>query len=127
MQKEDTRIAPLQADASPIPSQATVWKEFALYYDARKNDPQINKWWKDQELCLNVWDDYINDMIRRGYLVELIGVNPQVRASIKRYRDAIIERELRRQTDRQTDNLRIVVPEYNPDIEHNNADEEEDD
>lgn len=53
--------------------------------------------------------------------MELIGVNPQIRSAVKLYGDAIVSREIHRQTDRQTDELRIFVPENNLAEEHNNA------
>ena len=43
-------------------------------------------------------------MIENGYVVETMGVNPQMRSCVKNYGSAILNRsKVRRQTDRQTD------------------------
>jgi len=96
--KEDTRIAGLPTD-NTYPSMSKVMAWFGDYFDDYR--PQGDGI-KDEEL-LSIFDYMINMKIREGYYVESIGVNPQVRSSIKMYGRSIANRErVRRQTDRQT-------------------------
>jgi len=79
--------------------------------------PSINKLWclltdwigeyvpTDPDERLAVFDQFISDMIERGYHVETMGVNPQLRSCVKKYLPALLYRseKIRRQTDRQTE------------------------
>jgi len=95
--KEDTRIAGLPTD-NTYPSMSKVMAWFGDYFDTYEERNIV----KDEAL-LSIFDQMINNKIREGYYIESIGVNPQVRSSIKMYGRAIAQRErTRRQTDRQT-------------------------
>jgi len=101
VQKEDTRVGALPANEL-YPSLQTLWDKFADYTDVhyKKYGPHAS--WSS-EYFLERFDHFIYGMIEEGYVVETMGVNPQMRSSVKLYGSAIINRSKgRRQTDRQT-------------------------
>lgn len=119
---------------SRVLSQTKLWQYWSSWIEEINKNSGCDV--MDLTHSLPEWDQFINQMIRKGYFVELIGVNPQVRAAVQKYGYSIYLRAKQQrtaavsptQTDRQTDTeLRIVVPEYNIDEGHNNADEEESD
>lgn len=99
VEKEDTRVAQLATQQDKYPSMSKVWSWFGSYYDTYMN--QVGHESFD---VLEIFDTMIRNKIRQGYYVETIGVNPQIRSSVKNYGKAIAHRErtFRRQTDRQT-------------------------
>lgn len=94
--KEDTRLAEL-ASNDKYPSITKLWD---LYTDwAGEYIPT------DPDERLTVFDQFISDMIERGYHVETMGVNPQIRSCVKKYLPSLIFRSIklhRQKTDRQT-------------------------
>ena len=102
VQKEDTRVGSLPANEL-YPSLQTLWDKFSEYADDnyKKYGPHIS--W-NPDYFLERFDHFINQMIENGYVVETMGVNPQMRSCVKNYGSAILNRsKVRRQTDRQTD------------------------
>lgn len=57
----------------------------------------------DADTGLELFDKFGGYMIRQGYCVETMLVNPQIRSIFKNFGSDILLRESRRQTDRQTD------------------------
>jgi len=97
--KEETRIGELKPSTAYV-SQAQVWAWFGEYFDDYGN----KHGGVEDEHMLIVFDKMINQKIREGFYVELIGTNPQIRSCIKNYGRSIANRErsLRQKTDRQT-------------------------
>jgi len=108
--KEETRIGALQQTNDKYPSLQKLWDMMAEWLENH------GKWgnlkWLDlhRDDWLPVFEDFIGDMIVKGYVVETLAVNPQVISSIKKFGFHIITRSINRkldsvdrQTDRQTD------------------------
>ena len=112
VKKEDTRVASLQTD-NKYPSLQTLWDMFAEFVNNKKYRNLVDT---SPERRLEIFDDFIRDAIDKGFMVETMGVNPQMRSSVKQYGENIVLRSLRRQTDRQTaeNNVEVIsIPEYN--------------
>jgi len=84
----------------------------------------------DYEQKLKIWDEFISHSIINRIECDVIGVNPQYRSIIQRYWSANVivaeqdrQEYIRRQTDRQTDN--IVVPTYNIQNANDNSSEQD--
>lgn len=138
--KEETRVGQLSVSQDQYPSLSKVWKllyiwltesrgyEFELV-DISKSESRVPcrvRFVKgDHKLFalhpLDIFDEFIKDMIVAGYYVETIGINPQTRSSWNNYWSALIARELiakqdaDKKTDRQTDKEDDVAPEENVD------------
>lgn len=117
--KEETRIAGLPTD-NKYPSIQTLWDMFAKWLDDK------GSWWNwDSEKALSQFDTFICNKIEEGFIVETMAVNPQIRSCVKNYFVSIISRSnVRRQTDRQTDENIVEVDNINASDEER---EEEDD
>lgn len=119
VQKDETRIGELPSQSEFYPSLAKFWILFTNWYDNEKfptGDASYNSA-PYGDAALSLLDEFIADIITKGYHVETMGVNPQIRACVKNYLEAILIRSrneiaenIRRQTDRQTDGV-IVLPE----------------
>lgn len=103
--KEDTRVAGLPTD-NKYPSLQTLWDMFAEFVNNKKYRCLIDT---SPDRRLEIFDDFIRDAIDKGFMVETMGVNPQMRSSVKQYGENIVFRSLRRQTDRQTDEKNVEV------------------
>lgn len=100
--KEETRESELPQQNEWYPSLQKVWEMFADWIEDRRETLAKESWSPDK--FLQRFDMFIEDMIFQGYVVETIGVNPQVRSCVKKYGRAIVIRaNMRRQTDSQTD------------------------
>jgi len=109
VQKEDTRVGSLTSDQELYTSMQKLWDMFANYLaDSPKGRKGAYEFWGPEEL-LSQFDKFIWEKIEQGYIVETMAVNPQIRSSVKQYGKNIINRSLRRQTDRQTDENNIEV------------------
>lgn len=98
--KEDTRIGTLPAN-DKYPSLVRLWDMFYGYL--RTEQLAIPD---DEEARLVIFDTFIGLQIELGYHVETMGVNPQMRSSVKKYLPSLMfraEKIRRQQTDRQTD------------------------
>ena len=120
--KEDTRIGTLPTDTK-YPSLQTLWDMFADWLTDKGN------WWDwTQDKALQQFDLFIGDKIEEGYIVETLAVNPQIRSSVKNYFARIIYRSnIRRQTDRQTEENNVEVISINGPEDQEQEDDEEDD
>lgn len=106
VKKEETREGELLTDQSKYPSLQTLWDMFAEYIDeildyrGSDDDEGISEWSK--EYWLKTFDNFICEAILKGYVVETMAVNPQIRSCIKLYGLQLFLRSIDRQTDRQT-------------------------
>lgn len=110
--KEETRIGELPTQSEFYPSLAKFWILFTNWYDNvkfRSGDASYHPA-PYGEAALSILDEFVADIITKGYHVETMGVNPQIRSSVKNYLEAILIRsrneiaaDIHRQTDRQTD------------------------
>jgi len=101
VQKEDTRVGAIP-NSDKYPTLSQLW---VLYSDwhCQGYGPYCTT---DEDERLAIFDQFISDHIELGYHVETMGVNPQIRSSVKKYINAILIRSqnIRRQkTDRQTE------------------------
>lgn len=101
--KEETREGSLPTENDRYPSLAKLWELFSDWIIAR-NENTAKETWKPN-MWLQRFDQFIEDAILDGYVVETMAVNPQVRSIVKQFARAVIVRaqNIRRQTDRQTD------------------------
>lgn len=112
--KEDTREGQLLQQNELFPSQQKVWDLFATYVADRYENRDysvVHEW--NGEQWLKIFDECVCDLIKQGYVVEGIAVNPQTRTSLNKYGLYIYQRSMARlqneaktstQTeDRQTD------------------------
>jgi len=79
------------------------------------------------ETKMTLWDGFICHSIEQGIECDLIGVNPQYRSCVMKYWSAYLTTALRRQTDRQTQEVSvptISIPEDG--LEEEDVSQEED-
>lgn len=119
--KEETRVSELPTSQDQYPSQQKIWMWFEEerslkelkeeFSDTCGTTARFVEWVENTNQMLDQFDRMISKKISQGYYCELIGINPQVRSAVKRYGLAILEREyIRRQTDRQTEEIIVAVP-----------------
>jgi len=109
--KEETRIGELPTQSEFYPSLAKFWILFTNWYDDEKFPSGDSSYHPAPygEAALSLLDEFVADIITKGYHVETMGVNPQIRSCVKNYLEAILVRSrneeaaIHRQTDRQTD------------------------
>lgn len=106
--KEDTRIGVLPTDSRYLSIQ-TLWDMFAEWVHDK------GSWWNwNCDKSLEQFDLFIGDKIQEGFVVETMAVNPQIRSCVKNYFVPIIYRSnVRRQTDRQTEETIVEVDNIN--------------
>lgn len=123
--KEETRVGQLQVSQDQYPSLSKLW-ELIYNWLTEVHGVEVTHeavkghaiWKKDK---LEIFDNFIGDMIVAGYHVESIGVNPQVRSAWKSYATHLLIREHRSRSiknedadkDRQTDKDDDVASEEN--------------
>lgn len=98
--KSDTKIADLPEN-DKYPSITKLWDLFHMFLETCRDTISNDE---NERLCQ--FDAFINCYIERGYNLETMGVNPQIRSCVKKYGPALIFRaeKIRRQkTDRQTE------------------------
>lgn len=102
--KEDTREGELVSSNDKYPSVSKLWDLFFEFVD-RQTDKTLQKEFWSEDKFLEEFDLCIRDLIVRGYYVESMAVNPQIRACVKKFgRELLIRSQsVRRQTDSQTD------------------------
>lgn len=110
--KEETRDSDLPSSQEKYPSLSVFW---GLLYDEFRADSVLNVDGTKQHCdwaphVTNPLDEYeyaVDRLIRRGYHVETLAVNPQNISAFKKYAIPLMVRHLRAtlptQTDRQTD------------------------
>jgi len=99
VQKEDTRVGSLPSN-DKYPSLTKLWDlfdEYLTHWNISRPQMAGND-------ALYYFDLFIAAYIEKGYHIETMGVNPQIRSAVKRYLPAVIARirSSRSQTDRQT-------------------------
>ena len=102
--KDETRIGELPVN-DKYPSLTALWELFDEYLRTEQQAVPTG------EEALVIFDQFISVYIELGYHIETMGVNPQIRSSVKKYLPSIIFRtqKIRRQkTDRQTKTLSDV-------------------
>lgn len=114
--KEETRVESLSVSQDKFPTHTKLMAWFGEYYDT-----YVKTVGHECFDNLEVFDLMIRQKITQGFYCETLGVNPQIRSAIKNYGRSIAQRErnIRRQTDRQT--AENIVP----DIDITNAPEDE--
>jgi len=116
--KEDTRVAALPETSELYPSLQRFW-DMLYEYMTMVGWEQGQRGWEriqngtkeylDPDTSLVYLDLFADRMICKGYVIETMVVNPQIRSIFKNFSSSILIRSsLRRQTDRQTDE--IIVP-----------------
>lgn len=138
--KSDTRLSELPTTQEQYPSMSKLWDLITAYLNDQPaysmhiyhGSIRILGLLSEErtELIMDMFDSAITYLIRLGYHVESMAVNPQVRACWKRYYKPIFERSLKKslnnlETASQTDTALVSVVSI-PVIEHNNADYQED-
>lgn len=115
--KEDTRESELPTTDDQYPSMSRFWDLIAqmlkdewwaeLAWEVEDELPDDNRWYS-----LVKFDWMCNHLIRRGYFVETMAVNPQVRSAWRTFGRSLVYRSIRRQTDRQTDGENVSPKEH---------------
>lgn len=126
--KEETREGELPTQQEMYPSLSRFWTllfdEFIESGSIIVDRKGLISWAPHSSDELTELDWACESLIRKGYVVETLGVNPQNRTAFKKYSIALMIRvqkqtlELHRQTDRQTalENQDLIVPtEHTPD------------
>lgn len=104
--KEDTAVGALPKADNKFATATQLFKWFGAEYNVERNLSQ-NHAITDSN-ALKIFDTTCNMYIRKGYYIEQIAVNPQIRAAIKRFHASIADRE---QLAAETEET-ISVPEY---------------
>lgn len=99
VQKEDTRVGVITAN-DKYPTVTSMWHMFADWLNYEGHTYKFYDADGDTKLCW--FDKFVKYAIDNDYYVECHAVNPQVRSQLKNYGEQIVNRSLRRQTDRQT-------------------------
>jgi len=114
VKKEDTRVGSLPTLSELYPSTTKVMDMYGEWCQTYKKGLYLTQ---DAQGLLDLFDIFVREFIENGYFIEHIGVNPQIRSSIKLYGMSIITRSIRRQTDRQDRQKEYVDPDINGDEE----------
>jgi len=107
--KEETRVGQLASASELYPSLQKVWDMFYDYL-VEKKMTKLELVKMNQTKWLSNFDNFVCKMIEKGYVIETLAVNPQIRSAVKNYGASIfIRSEIRRQTDRQTDEKNVAL------------------
>lgn len=112
VQKDETRIGEIESNEM-YPSLSKLWD---LFYDYKYDwEFKIYYQFGGKEEWLAHFDEFICDAIERGYHVETMAVNPQIRSIVAKFMPAIFKRteNIRRQSDSQTAENIVVVNSIN--------------
>lgn len=109
--KDETREGQLASASELYPSLQKMWDMLAEYIQ----DYKLHHTWYDcdAESRLQIFDKFVADAIEQGFVLESMAANPQTRSMVKLYGEAIYNRSIRRQTDRQTDKNIVEVDKQN--------------
>lgn len=127
--KEETKIGELVHDQQKYPSLQKVWDLFAEWIADHRLDLASETW--GDATWLMRFDQFINDLIQEGYVVETIAVNPQVRACVKSFARSIIVRARKnlcaqgQKTDRQTSENVVSAVDQTDAVSETHVQEEE--
>ena len=99
VQKDDTRVGSIPTD-DKFPSLSKLWELFNEYLETWK----VTREKMTGDDALYQFDLFISAYIEKGFHIETMGVNPQIRSAVKKYLPSIVARIRNsiRQTDRQT-------------------------
>lgn len=97
--KEETRVGVLAESQDKYPSLSRLWE---LIYDEIAEEAIPPEWAPDEFYTLEAFDRYISRIILKGYHVESMAVNPQIRSCWSKFAQPILQRSVKGQTDRQT-------------------------
>jgi len=121
--KEETKVDDLPLSSERYPSLTKYWDLVYQYcLDNLLLDmdtPADPRWYRVKNPNvdpLKVLDEASAYLIRMGYHVECIAVNPQTRCSFQKFSEALFRRAY---VDRQTDRQTSAVEKTNSDNEHN--------
>jgi len=137
--KSDTRLSALPTLQESYPSMSRLWDLITTYlneqpfYSRHIYEQRIRILGlvseEREELVMNMFDAAISYLIRQGYNVESMAVNPQVRSAWKRYYSPLFERAAKKSSDNfQTASQSDTAVESEvslPTFEHNNAHQED--
>jgi len=113
--KKETKQGELAIQTELYPSLQRTWDMWAEWdpYARLKLKPAGSKM-TEADQFLELFDEFVHDKIKEGYVLETMAVNPQIRSCVKSFYKSIIFRSnIRRQTDRQTDENNVAVEEHN--------------
>lgn len=80
--KEETRVEEYKTVENRSPQWHVVCDKFFEYLVTQVPDSQYIR---DENEKWSLWDAFINDSIREGMRIEIIGINPQYRGCINKY------------------------------------------
>jgi len=109
--KEETRVGELPT-SDKFPSLQQVWEMFYMYCISKNYIDLCNyyfrKWHREEtgtRESLEIFDEFCDVYIRKGYVLGPIACNPSVRSNVKKFALAELESAYNRKTlaDRQTD------------------------
>jgi len=131
--KQDTRLQGLQDTQEKYPSLSRFWdlilEEFDSLNFLDKSAWEPDTLWEKETgrlPMLSLFDIAVERLIKRGYHVESLAVNPATRSMFKLYWRSLFTRSWNKaqETARQTDNSAVESSVSIPTMEHNHADED---
>lgn len=120
-QKSETALAPLLASSSKYPSLSMFWD--LIFGEDPFPESCASNGALGQQRRLDYLDERTRDLIRRGYHVETMAINPQTRSAFAKFAFELHARVLEDRQTRQTVQEVVVPTTYNQD----GVEEEEDD
>lgn len=125
--KTDTRVSELPTGQELYPSLSKFWDLIFEDLVACGIDPRSVHGYSERSACAYL-DQAVDHIIRKGYHVETLAVNPQTRSAFAKFSSALFWRwETRRQTDRQTAENNVAPIDHNHAVSPPLSEEEEDD
>lgn len=122
--KEETRVAPLKEANDKFPSLSKFW-DLIFFEISQEIGGPADQWNPKKTSILEMFDTCVSNLIVKGFYVESMGVNPQIRSAFQKYWPAL---EIRSNifADRQTDRQDIAseTPQINLPLYINAIDEE---
>lgn len=122
VKKWDTREAELPSQQEKYPSLSKYWE---LIYDQLERARGHMRWVAKHDAAPEEWlvmmDYQVKELIKNGFVVESIAVNPQTRSSFSKFGKEILLRIL---ADRQTDRQCVQIPEMKMEEENKDADDD---
>jgi len=120
--KTDTREGSLPASSERYPSLTRFWELILGELDGFP-DPLSSNGKVGQQRRLDFLDDRTRDLIRQGYYVETLAINPQTRSAFAKFAPELYARVLTDRQTRQTAQEIVVPTTYN---QHGVEEEESD-
>lgn len=131
--KEDTRLSPLQSSQDLFPSLCKFWELILMYITKVKclaldiedddlvetivdHNDRVDELLFERKDPLKIFDEASAYLIRRGYNVETLAVNPQTRAAWKTFYTSIIYRQILLDKKAEHDKICPVQTASQPDM-----------